>query len=90
MNPFVMASAPKPYRPLINNPFPFKGLNIRFLIVIPIKGMGVLIMGLHWTPALLSKHSHAISADLDTSEHSLNSLKGVYMRDCIGDYYRGN
>ena len=34
-------------RPMINKPPPFKGLNIRIPIIIPIKGRGFLIMGLH-------------------------------------------
>ena len=33
---------------MINKPAPFKGLNIRIPIIIPIKGRGLLIRGLHY------------------------------------------
>ena len=34
-------------RPVINQLTPFKGLNVRIPIIIPIKGKGLLITGLH-------------------------------------------
>ena len=34
---------------MINKPPPFNGLDIRIPIIIPIKGRGLLIMGLHYT-----------------------------------------
>ena len=37
---------------MINKPPPFKGLNIRIPIIIPIKGRGLLIRGLHYAMGL--------------------------------------
>ena len=41
-------------RPVIDKPLPFKGVNIRILIVIPITDRGLLIRGLHYPSWLTS------------------------------------
>ena len=39
---------------MINNPPPFKGLNIWISVIMPIEGRGLLIMGLHYSTYIQS------------------------------------
>ena len=54
---------------MINQPPPFKGLNIRIPIIIPIKGRGFIHQG--------STLSHRSDQEGYHMSHNLSSLKGV-------------
>ena len=59
---------------MINEPLPFKGLNIRIPIIIPIKGRGLLIMGLGYTDSL----------DLRLCEVSGNLISDRKLKESLG------
>ena len=50
---------------------------------------GVVVKGGERAPKLLSLSSQKSAAISSYMSNGLNSLKGGYIGDCIGNYYRG-